>query len=69
MINIVNSIFELPARCQCKLSIYKGDLKSVTVFVFIVRGGVKIKEQFNSTTYLLSKFLSVTVKLLFPQCQ
>lgn len=48
MANIVNSIFEMPTKYQCKLSTYRSDFKkSCHCFVFIVRGGVKIKEQFK----------------------
>lgn len=41
-----NINYILTARCQCKWSIYKGNLKICYCYVFIVRDGVEIKEQF-----------------------
>lgn len=69
MANIGNSIFEMATKYQCKLSTCRSDFKkSCHCFVFIVRGGVKIKEQFKFEyiyiyTFLLCNFFSFVLQL------
>lgn len=66
MANVGNSIFEMATKYHCKLSTCRSDFKtSRHCFVFIVRGGVKIKEQFKFKYIYICMYISVVPFLLF----